>query len=179
MLLDDNVVQACAEQTDDELLVGSVLIDAVFCDSRERWDQLIDYASRGQTVVAIITDLDVGAYARALSHGAAGVVHFDTPSLEIAAVIAAASRGAVVLPVFAAQAIAARCTGRPVREDLTPDEIEILSTLASGQRSVDAARALAMSERTLRRRAHSIFLKLGASNRAEAVRLACDARLLE
>ena len=126
----------------------------------------------------MINDLDVQAYAQALSLGAAGVVHFDMPSVDIASVIAAASRGEVVIPAFAAHAMAAQSTGRPIAVDMTPGEIEILSALASGQRILDAARTLSMSERTLRRRAQSIYLKLGARNRAEAIRRACDARLL-
>jgi DNA-binding NarL/FixJ family response regulator len=61
---------------------------------------------------------------------------------------------------------------------LTEREREVLSLIASGQPDKQIARALSISERTVKFHATSIRNKLGADTRAQAVVLAIQRGLL-
>ena len=52
---------------------------------------------------------------------------------------------------------------------LTPQEVRVLRLLATGGRSLDIANELALTEITVKRKVQEITLKLGASNRVQAV----------
>jgi DNA-binding NarL/FixJ family response regulator len=61
---------------------------------------------------------------------------------------------------------------------LTGREREVLRLVAEGQPTKQIARNLSISERTVKFHVNSIFLKLGADNRAQAVALAAQRGLL-
>lgn len=61
---------------------------------------------------------------------------------------------------------------RPVRSELTGTERELLRWVAAGRTNGEIARLRARSPATVRNQLSTLFRKLGASNRAEAVRLA-------
>ena len=61
---------------------------------------------------------------------------------------------------------------------VSPREHDVLSALATGATNPAIARALGLSTNTVKQHASSIFRKLGARNRAEAVRLADDLGLI-
>ncbi|MDR1157189.1 MAG: LuxR C-terminal-related transcriptional regulator [Oscillospiraceae bacterium] len=70
-----------------------------------------------------------------------------------------------------------------VREDaepvrLSPREREVLSSLAQGLTRAEIAAALYLSDNTVKGIIKSIYNKLGAVNRADAVRIAADMRLI-
>lgn len=95
-----------------------------------------------------------------------------------------------------AQAIRAACAGRPTiapevaqafvlisrdpqpGEDLTSREREVLSLLVEGFNNPEIARRLVISRSTARAHVSNIFLKLGVTNRSEAVALALRKRLI-
>ncbi|MCS7350073.1 response regulator transcription factor [Thermoflexus sp.] len=56
-------------------------------------------------------------------------------------------------------------------EELTPREIEVLRLLADGLANKEIAARMGISEHTVKFHVSSIYRKLGAANRAEAVRL--------
>jgi DNA-binding NarL/FixJ family response regulator len=93
---------------------------------------------------------------------------------EIRAAIAAAADGLIVLhPDFAERGLAVsppplREAG-PVGEALSPREHEILQLLAAGLGNKQVAAQLKISEHTVKFHVNSIFNKLNASSRAEAV----------
>jgi len=93
---------------------------------------------------------------------------------EIRAAIAAAADGLIVLhPDFAERGLAVsppplREAG-PVGEPLSPREHEILQLLAAGLSNKQVAGQLKISEHTVKFHVNSIFNKLNASSRAEAV----------
>lgn len=58
----------------------------------------------------------------------------------------------------------------PIYEALTPRELEVLSVLAEGLSNRAIASRLAISEHTVKFHISSIFAKLGAENRTDAVR---------
>jgi NarL family two-component system response regulator YdfI len=59
-----------------------------------------------------------------------------------------------------------------IEEPLTPREIEVLELLAEGRSNKSIAERLGISDQTVKFHLASIFGKLGASTRTEAVRLA-------
>jgi DNA-binding CsgD family transcriptional regulator len=75
-------------------------------------------------------------------------------------------------------------TERGVREAilrllvLSPRELEVLSCLAEGNATKEVARILQISPRTVDAHSASIFQKLGASNRLDAVAIALRAGVL-
>ena len=101
--------------------------------------------------------------------GAAGVVYVDTSSEATVDVIDAAVGGEVVLPRQAAQSIAALAQRMRPPSELDEGEERLLRALASGRTVVDLAREMHYSERTVRRHLHSLYLKLGVTNRAGAI----------
>jgi DNA-binding CsgD family transcriptional regulator len=61
---------------------------------------------------------------------------------------------------------------------LSAREREVLQLLAQGLATKQIARSLGVTERTVKFHVASIFAKLGASNRAQAVALAAQHNLL-
>ena len=105
-----------------------------------------------------------------------GVVSPDAPPGEIGAAVAAVARGLVVLP----RALSERLLQGPavfggaveeLAESLTAREREVLELLGRGLSNKMIARALHISEHTVKFHVSSIYTKLGASSRAEAVSL--------
>jgi DNA-binding CsgD family transcriptional regulator len=62
--------------------------------------------------------------------------------------------------------------------ELTQREREVLELLCSGASYREVAAALGVAEGTVQTHVKRIYDKLGASNKAEAVRIALDARLV-
>ena len=102
---------------------------------------------------------------------------------EIVAAVSAAAAGLVTIhpsfveslvasPVSNAEAIdVATPRVGDVRGELTPREIEILRMLAEGLANKQIAARLGISEHTVKFHIASVYAKLGASSRTEAVRI--------
>lgn len=157
--------------------VAARTIAVVSCRHEADWVRLEELADAGLLArIAVIDELDVDHYRRALASGA-GVVHVDTSSSIIADVIVAAAQGEVVLPIEIARRIASTASGTaptvdPTAIGLDPLETDILRAIADGATVVSLAARLHFSERTIRRRLQGIYVKLGVANRAEAIRAA-------
>ena len=151
----------------------------IHCDSDDRWRELESHVTSGAVCVAVLAELVLEDYAKALAAGSSGVVQLDMPSAVTADVIRSAVQGEVVLPRHVAQSLAALAQRRQPRSDLDDDEIELLRALATGATVVDLAAERFFSERTLRRHLQGVYLKLGARNRAEAIVSAGRAGLLD
>ena len=65
-----------------------------------------------------------------------------------------------------------------IEDPLTPREIDVLELLAEGLPNKSIAERLGISDQTIKFHVASIFAKLGASNRTQAVRLAVRRGLL-
>lgn len=68
--------------------------------------------------------------------------------------------------------------GIPAQETLTPRELEVLQAIADGMANKQIARALGMSEHTVKFHVNAILGKLGASSRTDAVVRATRAGVL-
>ncbi len=129
--------------------------------------------------VVVLADDPRGEWAvEALRSGVRAMLPREATAAEIVAAVDAAAAGLVVLhpsavglllpllptPVRAAAPLASNAA-------LTPREVEVLGMLAEGLGNKIIARRLGISEHTIKFHVGSIFGKLGASSRTEAVTL--------
>jgi two-component system, NarL family, response regulator DesR len=122
------------------------------------------------TRVLILTTFGRPGYLRrALEQGASGFLLKDAPARELAAAVRAVAAGLrAVDPALAAEAIAEGTS------PLTPREAEVLTAAARHGTVAEIARALHLSEGTVRNYLSASMRKLGARNRREAVDLATE-----
>lgn len=108
---------------------------------------------------------------RAFAAGALGFVAKDRADSELAEAVRAAARG----EEFVSPRVAARLDAlqRSLTDDaLTPREVEVLRLIALGHTSVEIARKLHLSPRTVETHRANIHRKLELGTRAELVRYA-------
>lgn len=118
--------------------------------------------------VVILTTFDLDAdIVRAVEAGASGYLLKDSPSSAIVQAIIEAHHGDTVLDRATSQRyIQAARTGAIA---LTSRETEVLELIAEGQSNRDIARALLLSEATVKTHVNRILAKLRVENRTAAV----------
>ncbi len=125
----------------------------------------------------LLTTFDVDLYVlEALRAGAMGYVLKDLPTAELLHTIRAVHRGEAMYRTQAASWAFAQLAGSAygVRDDessiiLTEREQEVLQRMSYGDRNADIARALYLSEGTVKTHVHSILQKLNVDDRTQAV----------
>jgi two-component system response regulator NreC len=134
--------------------------------------------SAPDTQIVVITMEDNPGFAqRALAAGASGFVLKDHAEEELAGAVRMAARGETyVTPKVATRLAALR--GALTDEHLSPREAEVLQLIAFGHTSVEIARMLKLSPRTVETHRARIHQKLGLRTRAELVRYALARGLL-
>jgi DNA-binding NarL/FixJ family response regulator len=132
--------------------------------------------SRANVLVLTTYDTDRDIMA-ALDAGATGYLLKDAPRDELFGAIRAAAAGESVL----SPAVATRVVSR-VRtagsEQLSGREIDVLALVARGRSNREIARALFVSEATVKTHLGHVYVKLGVNDRASAVATAYDRGLL-
>ena len=121
------------------------------------------------------TDRDV---LPAIEAGATGYLLKDTPRDELLRAVRAAHRGEAVL----SPAVAGRLMGqvrRPAPDALSAREIEVLRLVAEGSTNREVARALFISEATVKTHLLHVYAKLEVRDRASAVAAGYRLGLLE
>jgi DNA-binding NarL/FixJ family response regulator len=135
----------------------------------------------GTRVVVLTTYADDESIIGALQAGALGYLTKDATRAEIGRAVLAAAAGQAVLDPAVQQRLlsaAARAhdvpgpTDMPPGEELTPREAEVLRLIAEGRSNREIARALFVSEATVKTHVNRIFAKTGSRDRAQAVRYA-------
>lgn len=155
-------------------------VQLIMCANDERWAEVATLALDPDVVtVAVLPDLDIEGYTRALSAGVEGVVYVDTSSAITADVIVAAVQGEVLLPSQAAQAIARLAHREKPANTLDERDRQLLRALSGGATIASVADTLHYSERTVRRYLQNLYLRLGVSNRAEAITAAVRLGLVD
>jgi len=131
-----------------------------------------------ETQIVVLTSDDTPIFAqRAFAKGALGFVTKNFADSELADAIRAASRG----EEYVSPPVAARLEDLRrglTNSRLTPREVEVLRLIALGHTSVEIARRLNLSPRTIETHRAHICRKLGASTRADLVRYALERRLI-
>jgi len=126
-------------------------------------------------LVVLADDAQGGWTTEALRAGGRGVLPREAAGDEIVAAVVAAAAGLVALsPEFVGALLpplssASRALPPTPIQALTPREVEVLGMLAEGLGNKTVARRLGISEHTVKFHVGSIFSKLNASSRTEAV----------
>jgi two-component system response regulator NreC len=140
---------------------------------------VLDLGERSpETHIVVMTMEENPVFAqRAFAAGAVGFVAKDLADAELPQAIRAAALG----QQFVSPRIAARLDAlhRSLTDDaLTAREVEVLRLIALGHTSVEVARKLHLSPRTVETHRANIHRKLGLDSRAELVRYALRRGLL-
>ena len=145
----------------------------------------------GTRVVVLTTYADDDSIIGALQAGALGYLTKDATRAEIGRAVLAAAAGQAILDPGVQQRLlsaAARAAGSPGPpgtarvsgtpgaspgdDDLTPREAEVLRLIAAGASNREIARALFVSEATVKTHVNRIFAKTGSRDRVQAMRYA-------
>jgi len=123
--------------------------------------------------VLVLTTFDDDEYvSQAMQSGAKGYLLKDTPSEELAQAIRSIYKGYTHLgPGLFKKAIAStasRVAPPPELEQLTPREREVLQLIAQGYNNREIAKALYISERTVKNHVNSILSCLNLRDRTQA-----------
>lgn len=111
------------------------------------------------------TDADILA---AIEAGASGYLLKDTAPAELLAAIRAAAAGESALSPSVATRLLTRVRATPDTV-LTPREIDVVAQVATGRSNREIAKALHVSEMTVKSHLVHIFTKLGVGSRTAAV----------
>jgi DNA-binding NarL/FixJ family response regulator len=153
-----------SEVSGDVLLIEAT--DAVDHD----WQALADLPI---PVVLLLDSADSGLIDSALRSGIRGVISADATPQEIESALYAANAGLVVTIPAALAELLQPLTGELATEELaerlSERELQVLDLLAEGLSNKLLAHRLNISEHTVKTHVASIFAKLGASSRTEAV----------
>jgi len=127
-------------------------------------------------VLVVTSFTDPGAILPAMRAGAAGYVYKDIDPPALAAAIRAVHAGHVLMHPDVARELAAG--DPPGAPRLTAREREVLIELARGRSNREIARALGVSEKTVKTHVSAIFGKLGVVDRTQAALHAVRAGLV-
>jgi DNA-binding NarL/FixJ family response regulator len=139
-------------------------------------------ASHPQTQVVVLTTYsDDDSIIGALQAGALGYLTKDATRAEIGRAVLAAAAGQAVLDPAVQQRLLSAAIRAPAAapawpatadDDLTPREAEVLRLIAAGKSNREIARALFVSEATVKTHVNRIFAKTGSRDRGQAVHYA-------
>jgi NarL family two-component system response regulator LiaR len=130
-------------------------------------------------VIALTSFEDRELVQEALQAGAISYLLKNVSADDLAEAIRGAYAGRPTLAPEAAQAlIQTTSEGPALGHDLTPREREVLALLVEGLTNPEIAERLVVSRSTAKAHVSNILSKLGASNRAEAISLALQHKLV-
>jgi NarL family two-component system response regulator YdfI len=141
-------------------LAADVLVIEVADPAEHDWRTLADLPI---PVLLLLDSADSAQIASALRAGIRGVIAWDATPQEIEGALHAINAGLVVTMPGAQQ------LPEDLTEPLSARELDVLDRLAEGLSNKLIAHALNISEHTVKTHVASIFAKLGASSRTEAV----------
>ena len=126
-------------------------------------------ANGGQAKVLVLTSItDPVAAGRAMRQGAAGVLYKDVDPDALVRAIRAVHDGHLLLAPGAADTLLRPGNRAPGLDALTAREREVLAELAQGRSNREIARALHVSEKTVKAHVSSVLAKLGVQDRTQA-----------
>ncbi len=127
-------------------------------------------------IVVVTMYDDDGSVREAIAAGAAGYVVKDASPAQLVAAVRAAEHGATVLGSGVAPTAGLAVPGQAVDPfGLTPRERDVLDLLIRGLSNPQIAERLAISGKTVSNNVSALLTKLGASDRADAARIAREA----
>jgi NarL family two-component system response regulator YdfI len=174
------LVHATENVRDVETLTSAHDVDVVVIVLRAPSDLSLpleltpDLAHSAPALVILVDNAPIDWIAEAYAHGVYAVFPRDVNADELHGAVQSAGAGLVTLTRenYAALGVGARVTRTSASaavEALTPRETEILGMLADGLANKEIAVRLNISAHTVKSHVQSLFSKLGADTRAEAV----------
>ncbi|MCX5531205.1 response regulator transcription factor [Streptomyces sp. NBC_00006] len=141
--------------------------------------ELTRRGARARVLVLTTYDTDSDTLP-AIEAGATGYLLKDAPREELFTAVRAAADGRTVLsPAVASRLVTAvRTPAAPADETLSAREREVLVLVSKGTSNKEIARELFISEATVKTHLTHIYGKLGVKDRAAAVAVAYDRRIL-
>lgn len=172
----DGLVDEIAEHEPDVVLVeGSSMIDAPISVPGDGFE----LGARAPAIVALVDERDAPHHVDLFRRGARGLIPHGAGVAEILAAVASAAAGLVSLPadwlppLLPPNGAAAIGTSAPLSSRdspaLSPREREVLRMISEGLANKQIAARLGISDHTVKFHVSSVFAKLQASSRAEAV----------
>lgn len=154
----------------DLLMPGMGGIEAIKAIRRQR---------TGVQLVALTSFAEPDLVQQALKAGAISYVLKNVQAAELAEAIRAAhGRRSVMAPEATAALVQAMQHSDLDIEELSERELAVLCLIAEGLTNSQIGDQLSIADSTVRFHIGHVFLKLGARNRAEAVRIAIEAKLI-
>lgn len=149
-------------------LPGDVLLIEVEEPHEQDWRALADLPI---PVVVLLDIADSDIIGPALRAGVRGVLSRDATLQEVESAVHAVNAGLVVITPTSLSAVLpdTQVFTEELAEPLSGRELEVLDLLAEGLSNKLIAHRLNISEHTVKTHVASIFAKLGASSRTEAV----------
>ncbi|WP_268984529.1 response regulator [Streptomyces fuscigenes] len=145
-------------------------------------DAIAELARRGARArVLVLTTYDTDSDTLpAIEAGATGYLLKDAPRQELFTAVRAAARGRSVLsPEVASRLLTrVRTPAAPAAEPLSAREREVLALVARGTSNREIAKELFISEATVKTHLTHLYAKLGVKDRAAAVAVGYDRRIL-
>jgi len=131
------------------------------------------------SVLVLTMYADDGALMAAMEAGARGYLLKGASQEEIVSGIRSVVAGGMVFGAQVSAKVAARVGAADARRlpQLTAREEEVLTMMVEGRSNSEIARTLVLSDKTVRNHITSIFMKLGVSDRREALACGRDAGL--
>jgi len=150
--------------------------DVVLLDLESPEDESMSLPTElGISPLVVLTDNTENSWVvEALRSGTRAILPREATSAEIVAAIEASAAGLVaihpdVLSILFPTTSTEQPEPNPFDQVLTPREIEVLRMMAQGLGNKEIASQLGISDHTVKFHISSIFAKLGASSRTEAV----------
>ena len=169
-------LEICDSAQPDVILMDLVMPEMSGAEAareiRARWPEV--------QIIALTSFEDRELVQDALRAGAISYLLKNVSAEDLAEAIRAAHAGRPTLAPEAAHALIQTATeGLAPGNDLTPREREVLALMVEGLTNPEIAERLVVSRSTAKAHVSNILSKLGASNRAEAVSLALQRKLVD
>ena len=164
-------IQKALKQNPDVVIVDLMMPGM---DGTETTRQLLARAPESKILILTTFGTSDGI-AHALEAGAKGAIMKNCDFSELVTAIRAVARG----ERYVSPEISRILTKDPPIAPLSPRQAEILGSIVRGLSNPDIARELGISVDMVKEHVESLFLKIGAANRTEAVAIALRKHLLK
>lgn len=171
----EEAIQLCDELQPDVVLMDIVMPGMNGIEATKIIQKNAPYIH----IIALTSSSDTNNVTSAIQAGATSYLLKNVSDDQLANAIRAAKEGHRVLSPEATQALinAATTPSKPSYQ-LTEREVEVLTLIVEGLNNLDIAERLYLSRSTVKYHISSLFIKLGVTNRSEAISLALKNNLI-
>ena len=124
--------------------------------------------------VLILTSYGAADIQRALAAGAIGVVLKGSSGDELLSAVRAVAKG----ERYVAESVKTQLAAQEPMPELTERQLEILAAAVKGYTNREIGDLLGLKPQSVKEHLSNVYVKLGAANRSEAVRIAVERRIV-